>query len=117
MVGVLRLCPAVALLVVAFAADSDLTGSTKDFQTLAARLEEKCLKKVGMTPEEISTIEDVLKRLEERNDKSKKQQELEFLDYVDLYARTPETSKGIRSKWEAFMMCMADEAAIPTHDI
>ncbi|KAH7960637.1 hypothetical protein HPB49_021944 [Dermacentor silvarum] len=86
MVGVLRLCPAVALLVVAFAADSDLTGSTKDFQTLAARLEEKCLKKVGMTPEEIST-----------------QQELEFLDYVDLYARTPETSKGIRSKWEAFM--------------
>ncbi|XP_054921302.1 uncharacterized protein [Dermacentor andersoni] len=108
MAGVLRLCPAVALLVVAFAAGSEPTGSTKSLQ---AQVEKECFQKVGMTPEEISTIEDVMKRLDEARDTTKKKEELDFLDYVDLYARTPEISKGIRAKWEAFMTCMADEAA------
>ncbi|XP_070389275.1 uncharacterized protein [Dermacentor albipictus] len=107
MAGVLRLCPAVALLVVAFAAASEPTGSAKSLQ---AQVEKKCFQKVGMTPEEISTIEDVTKRLDEAKDTSKKNKELDFLDYVDLYARTPEISKGIRDKWEAFMLSRPSHA-------
>ncbi|KAL1418570.1 hypothetical protein MTO96_005605 [Rhipicephalus appendiculatus] len=97
MAGVLRLCFAVALLVVACADDGSEPKKTplgQDINSVAARIEKMCLKKVGMTPEEV-----------------KIKHTLDLLDYVDMYAPRKEISKDIRAKWDAFANCVAEAAA------
>uniref|UniRef100_A0A131Z3J2 Uncharacterized protein n=1 Tax=Rhipicephalus appendiculatus TaxID=34631 RepID=A0A131Z3J2_RHIAP len=113
MAGVLRLCFAVALLVVACADDGSEPKKTplgQDINSVAARIEKMCLKKVGMTPEEVKILEDIMQRLEKAK-KDKKKHTLDLLDYVDMYAPRKEISKDIRAKWDAFANCVAEAAA------
>lgn len=113
MAGVLRLCFAVALLVVACAEDSSKPQKSplgQDIDSVAARIEKKCLEKAGMTAEEIKTLQDVMQRLEDEK-KNKKNQARDFLDYIDLYAPKKALSKAIRAKWDAFANCVAQAAA------
>ncbi|XP_075744016.1 uncharacterized protein LOC119160067 [Rhipicephalus microplus] len=103
MAGVLRLCFAVTLLVVACADDGSKPQKSplgQDINSVAARIEKQCVKKAGMTPEEIKTLEDDMHRLE--NDKKGEK---------DFHALRKEISESIRPKWDAFENCVADAAA------
>ncbi|KAL1418571.1 hypothetical protein MTO96_005606 [Rhipicephalus appendiculatus] len=72
-------------------------------------MEQRCFQEAELTPEEITTTS-----ADEPTDEVGSQnvnRQLDFLDYIDRYASTPEIAQGIRSKWNAFTVCVGREAA------
>lgn len=116
MVNTLALCSAVAFLVIgACAAPADDSSAPAQALGGVARLfeqmEQQCFQEAQFTPEEIRTVVDVRKRATDEVGSQNVNQQLDFLDYIDRHASTPEIAQGIRSKWNAFMVCVGREAA------
>ncbi|KAL1418572.1 hypothetical protein MTO96_005607 [Rhipicephalus appendiculatus] len=89
MVSTLALCSAVAFLVVgARAAPTDESSTPAQrpggFGEILEEMERPCFQEAQMTAEEITT---------------------------DRYAPTPEIAQGIRSKWDAFFLCLSHQVA------
>ncbi|KAL3254971.1 hypothetical protein MRX96_046708 [Rhipicephalus microplus] len=106
MVNTLALCSAVAFLVIgACAAPTDDSSAPAQALGGVARLfeqmEQQCFQEAQFTPEEIRTVVDVRKRATDEVGSQN----------VDRHASTPEIAQGIRSKWNAFMVCVGREAA------
>uniref|UniRef100_A0A224YHK6 Uncharacterized protein n=1 Tax=Rhipicephalus zambeziensis TaxID=60191 RepID=A0A224YHK6_9ACAR len=116
MVNTLALCSAVAFLVVgACAAPTDESSAPAQGPGGIARLfeqmEQRCFQEAELTPEEITTVVDVRRRATDEVGSQNVNRQLDFLDYIDRYASTPEIAQGIRSKWNAFTVCVGREAA------
>ncbi|XP_049520267.1 uncharacterized protein LOC119446643 isoform X2 [Dermacentor silvarum] len=107
MVSALALFSAVALLSGACSAAPTDEASAAPAQGpggLARRfeqIEQACFQEAQFTAEETSTVVDVRKRATEEVGSHN----------VDRYAPTPEIARGIRSKWNAFTVCVGREAA------
>ncbi|XP_037567061.1 uncharacterized protein LOC119446643 isoform X1 [Dermacentor silvarum] len=117
MVSALALFSAVALLSGACSAAPTDEASAAPAQGpggLARRfeqIEQACFQEAQFTAEETSTVVDVRKRATEEVGSHNVNQQLDFLEYIDRYAPTPEIARGIRSKWNAFTVCVGREAA------
>ncbi|XP_050024436.2 uncharacterized protein [Dermacentor andersoni] len=118
MVGAIALCSAVALLVGACAAPCYVEEESAppaqgpgDIARRFEQIEQACFQEAQLTAEETSTVVDVRKRATEEVGSHNVNQQLDFLEYIDRYAPTPEVARGIRSKWNAFTVCVGREAA------
>ncbi|XP_050052734.1 uncharacterized protein [Dermacentor andersoni] len=74
------------------------------------QLEQTCFANSQMTPEESATVLN-LQRQQAEEHGSRPHQPTDFLEYVDRHAPSTEIAQGIRSKFQAFTTCFAQETA------
>uniref|UniRef100_A0A023FPX7 Putative secreted salivary gland peptide ixodes scapularis secreted salivary gland peptide n=1 Tax=Amblyomma cajennense TaxID=34607 RepID=A0A023FPX7_AMBCJ len=114
MVSVIALCSTVALLV-GLSVASDEAGSSPQGPGGVARrfeqMEQTCFQEAQLTAEEIQTVVSVRQRATQEVGSQNVNRRVDFLEYVDRYAPSTEISQGIRSKWNAFTVCVGREAA------
>ncbi|XP_070389203.1 uncharacterized protein [Dermacentor albipictus] len=83
---------------------------SRDLGAILERLEQTCLANSQMTAEESATVLNLQRQqAEERG--SRPYQPTDFLEYVDSHAPSTEIAQGIRSKFQAFTTCFAQETA------
>uniref|UniRef100_A0A023G9H2 Putative secreted salivary gland peptide ixodes scapularis secreted salivary gland peptide n=1 Tax=Amblyomma triste TaxID=251400 RepID=A0A023G9H2_AMBTT len=114
MVSVLSLCYTIALLV-GLSAATDEAGSSPhgpgDVARRFEQMEQTCFQEAQFTPEETRTVVSVRQRATQEVGSQNVNRQLDFLDYIDRYAPSTEIAQGIRSKWNAFNVCVGREAA------
>uniref|UniRef100_A0A224YIC6 Uncharacterized protein n=1 Tax=Rhipicephalus zambeziensis TaxID=60191 RepID=A0A224YIC6_9ACAR len=116
MVSTLALCFAVALLIVgARAAPTDESSAPTQrpggFGAILEEMERPCFQEAQMTAEEITTMKDILTRPRDDVVSQNGTRQLGSLEQIDLYAPTPEIAQGIRSKWDAFFLCLSHQVS------
>uniref|UniRef100_A0A6M2E3R1 Putative conserved secreted protein n=1 Tax=Amblyomma tuberculatum TaxID=48802 RepID=A0A6M2E3R1_9ACAR len=112
MVNVIALCSTFALLVgLSVASDEASPQGPGDIARLFEQIEQTCFEEALLTPEEIRTVVSVRQRATQEVGSQNVNRQIDFLEYIDRYAPSTEIALGIRSKWNAFTVCVGREAA------
>ncbi|KAK8780191.1 uncharacterized protein LOC144120664 [Amblyomma americanum] len=114
MVSVIALCSTVALLA-GLSVASDEAGSSLhgpgDVARRFEQMEQTCFQEAQLTAEEIQTVISVRQRATQEVGSQNVNEHIDFLEYIDRVAPSTEIAQGIRSKWNAFIVCVGREAA------